>query len=75
MSISLQLFLEIIVLLGGLAGIYIMVITRITKLEAQVEHIENTADKAMAQLNGKLDKITEELSDVRIMLENKANRQ
>ncbi len=75
MTISIQIFFEVIVLLGGLAGIYIAVITRITRLEAKVAHIEDSADKAMSQLNMKLDKITDELADMRVMMENKANRQ
>ncbi len=74
MSISIELFIQVMLFLGGLAGIYVVVITRITRLETRVQHIETTAEKAMTQLNTKLDKITEELADMRVMMENKANR-
>jgi uncharacterized protein YggE len=74
MTISAQLFIEILVLLVSFGTIYVALITRITKLEAKVEHIESTAEKAMMQLNTKLDKITDELADMRVMMEKKANR-
>lgn len=70
MSIPIQLFLEIIVLLGGLAGIYIATDRRITILETR----QNASEEAMKSQGQQLDRIEEDIQRILINLENKANR-
>lgn len=70
MSIPIQLFLEVIVLLGGLAGIYIATDRRITILETQ----QKSTEDAMKEQNKQLDRIEEDIQRILINLENKANR-
>ena len=70
MTIPIQLFLEIIILLGGLAGIYIATDRRITILETR----QNASEEAMKSQGQQLDRIEEDIQRILINLENKANR-
>lgn len=70
MSIPIQLFLEIIVLLVSLAGIYTATDRRITILETRL----TASERAMKEQSEQLDRIEDDIQRILINLENKANR-
>jgi hypothetical protein len=74
MSIPINIFIEILVMISGGATIWVVTISRITRLEAKLEFIETHNDKQTEQLNRKLDKISDEISEIRVGMETKANR-
>jgi hypothetical protein len=71
---ALAFLLQFLLMLGALAGIYVAVVTRITKLEVRQDMHEKLQNEQYRKIERKQDEMDKKIDQIIVALENKQNR-
>jgi len=53
---------------GAVAGVYAMLVTRITKVETDIRHLDSEQKRIGNNMDVKLDKLFSEISDLKVLI-------
>ena len=54
--------------IGGIVGVYVALVNRVTKLETRVQHMEHSLDRFTTGIEKKLDRIERELVELKVVI-------